>query len=239
MFKNLRTIISTGILIFISASCLAQKNWNNTTSENDISRDTIVKEGDTLVFINKDSSVDHTVQQNLINTFFTVYPQEVKTYNIHSLKRVTIIIDPDYKGVAATNNGIVRINPEWMHKHPQDIDVVTHEVMHIVQAYPNNAGPGWITEGIADYVRNEFGVNNEKSGWKLPEYNNKQKYTDAYRVAARFFIYLTSNYDKKLVRKLDSAMRNKKYTPGFWEKETGKTIDELWKAYASNPSIGV
>jgi hypothetical protein len=237
MLRNPLTIIATTLLIFISASCLAQKNWNNTISENDISRDTIVKKGDTLVFINKDSSFDHIVAQNLINTFFTVYPQEVKTYNTHSLKKVTIIIDPGYKGVAATDNGIVRINPEWMHKHPEDIDAVTHEVMHIVQAYPSNAGPGWITEGIADYVRNEFGVNNDKSGWKLPEYNDKQKYTDAYRVTARFFLYLTKKYDKNLVKDLDSAMRNKEYTSGFWQKETGKTIDELWKDYAASPSI--
>ena len=32
-------------------------------------------------------------------------------------------------------------------------------------------------------------------------------------------------------------MRKKEYTPGFWEKETGKSIDELWQAYASEPSI--
>lgn len=237
MLRNGMSIVFTIIFIFISTYCLGQKNWNNTFSENDISRDTIVKKGDTLVFINKDSSFDKSVQQNLVNTFFTVYPQEVKKYNPNSMKKVFIIIDPDYKGVAATNNGIVRINPEWLHKHPQDIDVVTHEVMHIVQAYPHGAGPGWITEGIADYVRNEFGVNNDNSGWTLPQYNDKQKYTDAYRVTARFFLYLNKNYQKNLVKDLDSAMRNKEYTSGFWEKETGKTIDELWKDYAANPSI--
>lgn len=225
------------IMIFITNVSVAQSEWNNTSSTNDITRDTISKKGFTLVFVNKDSSFDTTVQQNLVNTFFKVYPEEVKKYNRKSLEKVFMIIDPDYKGVAATDNGIVRINPDWLHKHPQDIDVVTHEVMHIVQAYPHGAGPGWITEGIADYVRYKLGVNNDEGGWKLPEYNSKQSYRNAYRVTARFFLWLEKNYDKNLVKKLNADMRNKEYSPDFWQKETGKTIDELWDAYGKNPSI--
>lgn len=237
MQKTTSRIFFTIILMFISFISVAQNEWSNTSSSDDISKDTISKNGYTLIFINKDSSFDKSVAQNMINTFFTVYPKEVKMYNRNSLKKVFMIIDPGYKGVAATDNGIVRVNPEWMHKHPQDLDVVTHEVMHIVQAYPNDAGPGWITEGIADYVRYKLGVNNDKGGWKLPEYNSKQSYQDAYRVTARFFVWIEKNYDKNMVRKLNTAMRQKEYTPGFWKKETGKTIDELWQAYASDPSI--
>jgi hypothetical protein len=237
MLKTGSKIITIIMLMFTTLCCLAQNEWNNTSTTNDISRDTISKDGYTLVFINKDGSFDKSVEQNMINTFFTVYPEEVKTYYPNSLKKVIMIIDPAYEGVAATNNGIVRVNPKWMHKHPQDIDVVTHEVMHIVQAYPHGAGPGWITEGIADYVRNEFGVNNGPGGWTLPEYSNKQSYRDAYRVTARFFTWVEKNYKKNLVKNLDAAMRNKEYTSDFWEKETGKTIDELWKAYAADPSI--
>lgn len=236
--KKIQIKIILGFMItFLTNACIAQNNWNNTSSENDILRDTILKKGTTLVFISKDSTFDKATQENLINTFFIVYPKEVKEYNPNSLKKVVMIIDPDYDGVAATDNGIVRISPRWLHLHPQDIDVVTHEVMHIVQAYPHGAGPGWITEGIADYVRDKFGVNNEEGGWNLPAYSNKQNYTNAYRVTARFFIWAENNYDKDLVKKLNAVMRNKKYSPGFWQKETGKTIDELWNTYGENPSI--
>jgi hypothetical protein len=239
MQKTRFKCITTIILMFITAACVAQNDWNKTSSTNDISRDTISKESYTLVFINKDSSFDKTVQQNLINTFFTVYPEEVKEYNPNSMKKVYMIIDPDYKGVAATNNGIVRINPEWFHKHPQDIDVVTHEVMHIVQAYNWNAVPGWITEGIADFVRNEYGVNNNVANWTLPDYNPRQNYTNAYRVTARFFIWLQQHYDKKLVRELNIAARDKTYTSAFWKNKTGKSVDELWHIYAENPTIKI
>lgn len=237
MQKHLRKFIITCTLLFIAACTMAQSDWNNTSSANDVSRDSITKKGYTLIFINKDSSFEKIVQQRMISTFFAVYPKEVKTYNHHSLKKVMIIIDPEYKGVAATDNGIVRVNPEWMHKHPQDLDVVTHEVMHIVQGYPNEAGPGWITEGIADYVRYKFGVNNDASGWKLTEFNNKQNYTNAYRVTARVFVWIEKNYKKDFVKKLDAAMREKKYTDDFWKYETGKTVDQLWEAYAANPVI--
>ena len=138
--KLVRTIVTT-LLVFITSLAVAQKDWNTIYSKNDISRDSLSRKGYTLIFINKDKSFDKQVQQNLINTFFTVYPKEVRLYNHRSLKKVVIIIDPDYKGVAATNDGIVRVNPEWLHKHPKDIDVITHEVMHIVQAYPKMQAP--------------------------------------------------------------------------------------------------
>jgi len=32
-------------------------------------------------------------------------------------------------------------------------------------------------------------------------------------------------------------MRNKAFTDGFWEKQTGKTLDELWKNYSQAPSL--
>ena len=237
MKKKLMRVFSTGLLFFVTTMCAAQNNWDSTFSKDDVTRYTISKGGFTLSFINKDSTLDKQVQEALINTFFTVYPKEVETYNPESLQKVTIIIDPEYKGVAATAGGIVRINPEWIHKHPNDIDVVTHEVMHIVQSYPNGAGPGWITEGIADYVRNEFGVNNIEGGWKLPDYNSRQKYQDAYRVTARFFIWIEKNYKDGLVKKLDKAMRGKAYTSDFWKNETGKTVDQLWAAYSANPVL--
>lgn len=229
--------VSATALLFIACACNAQGNWKNVSSKDDVTRDSIFKDGYTLIFINKDSTFDKQVQQRMINTFFTVYPKEVKTYNKKSLKKVHVIIDPEYDGVAATSDGIVRVNPAWMHKHPGDIDVITHEVMHIVQSYPDGAGPGWITEGIADYVRNEFGVDNAGGNWKLPDYNSRQSYKDAYRVTARFFAWIEKNYKKDLVKKLDKAMRSKTYTKEFWKKETGKTVDELWAAYAANPVL--
>ncbi|MCW5558282.1 MAG: hypothetical protein KIT22_10685, partial [Verrucomicrobiae bacterium] len=69
------------------------------------------------------------------------------------LPRVRIRIDPSYKGVAAAAGTEIRIAADWVKQHPEDArGVVIHELVHVVQAYPWNL-EGWITEGIADYLR--------------------------------------------------------------------------------------
>lgn len=228
--------------LFIAGSLLAtasyaQRNWGHIATEGVVSKDSITKKGFTIVFINMDSSFSAVTKQRMIDTYFTVYPKEARRFNKQTLKKVTFIIDPGYTGVAAAGGGVVRVNPKWMADHPEDIDVVTHEAMHIVQAYPGGAGPGWLTEGIADYVRHVYGVNNEAGKWALPKFDSKHHYTNAYRVTARFLVWAEKNYNKKLVNKLDNAMRTKTYKPELWQELTGKTLDELWSAYAANPVI--
>ena len=195
------------------------------------------QKGYKLTFINYDATFDTVEQQRLVTTFYTVYPELAKEYNKKTLKEVTMVIDTSYKGVAETANGKVTINYIWLHKHPEDIDVVTHEVMHIVQDYGDSSGPGWLTEGIADYARNQFGVNNAAAKWVLPEFKPTQNYDNAYRVTARFLVWTEEKVKKGIVKKLDKLMREHKYTDDTFKDLTGKTVDELWKAYSADPTI--
>jgi hypothetical protein len=172
------------------------------------------------------------MQNKLTETFFAVYPQLVERFNRNATKRVSFVIDPSYDGIAATSGRRVVYNPKWFDSHPNDIDVVTHELMHIVQAYGNTPGPGWLTEGIADYVRHKYGVDNAAAGWSLPDYDSAQNYTDAYRITARFLLWLENSKDKTIIDKLDAAMRDHSYTEDIWEKLTGKSVRELWNEYA-------
>ena len=199
--------------------------------------DSIQKDGYTLIIQNFDPSFDPAEKQRLINTFFEVYPQQAKAFNANTLKRLTFIIDPNYNGVAATGDGVARYSSIWLQKNPEDIDVVTHEVMHVVQSYPGDSGPGWLTEGIADYVRYKYGVNNEKAGWTLTPFKATQSYTNSYRITARFLVWLEKNVKPGIVNQLDAAMRSKTYSKNIWMELTGKTLDDLWTAYASNPVI--
>ncbi|WP_454804027.1 basic secretory protein-like protein [Mucilaginibacter phyllosphaerae] len=199
--------------------------------------DTIKKNGYTLIVSGNDEHFDAAIKQKLISTFFIVYPKIVNEYNKKSLKQVEFFIDTAYHGVAATDNGRVVFSPEYMAKHPTDIDVVTHEVMHIAQNYGSFDGPGWLTEGIADYVRNEHGVANEAAKWRLPDYKPTQNYDNAYRTTARFLVWVETKVKKGTVKKLDSQMREHTYTAATWNKLTGKSVDELWKAYSANPNI--
>jgi len=199
--------------------------------------DTIKKGKLTLTFINQSASLSMITKQRLIDAFFKVYPLEMKEYNKKSLREVTFIIDTSYKGVAATGHGVVHFNPGWFVKHPEDIDVVTHEVMHIVQNYGDKGGPGWLTEGIADYARNQFGINNGPANWALPAFKSTQNYTNAYRVTARFLVWLEKNKKKGIVKKLDKHMREGTYKPELWVEYTGNTLDALWQQYSQDPAI--
>jgi hypothetical protein len=194
------------------------------------------KNGYRLTFINYDSTLDTALKTKLINTFYKVYPELANAYNKKTLKAVTMIIDTSYKGVAETANGIVTISSRWMHQRPEDIDVVTHEVMHIVQDYGQSTGPGWLTEGIADYARFKFGVNNPAANWSLPAYKATQNYDNSYRVTARFLAWLEKS-KPGVVKTFDSKMRDHTFTDDTWKQQTGKTLDELWKDYSANPTV--
>lgn len=220
---------ATGIL------CLAASLLPASTQAQDKTA-TISRKGYTLVFTDKSPDLDSTVKARLISTFFTVYPAEAKKYNKNTIKKVEFVIDPAYDGVAATSGSVITYNPEWFRKHPGDIDVVTHEAMHVVQAYPEY-NPGWLTEGIADYVRATMGVDNPGANWTLPEYNEKQSYKNAYRITARFLIWLEKHKNKDMVVKLDKAMRTNTYKDSIWKELTGKTVDELWSEYGANPAL--
>jgi len=199
--------------------------------------ETYKKKGYILNFSTNDTTVSKALQQRLISTFFTVYPKLAKEYNKETDKTVYIMLDTTYNGVAATGNAHVRISPKYMKGHPEDIDVVTHEVMHIVQNYGRSVGPGWLTEGIADYARNQFGLNNPAAKWSIAEYKPGQKYNGSYRTTARFLVWVEKKYKKGIVKELDKQLRDHTYTAKIWEDQTGKTLEALGAEYETNPSM--
>lgn len=206
-------------------------------SKNWVSSDTLKKKGYQLIFISKDPNLNQTVKQNLIATYFKVYPKLVKIYNRKSTKEVFFVVDTAYRAVAEASGGRILFSAAYMKAHPTDIDVVTHETMHIVQGYGYGAGPVWLTEGIADYARYKYGVDNIGSKWSLPAYKQNQSYTNSYRITARFFAWLEKNVKSGIIATLDSELRDHQYTENSWVSLTGKSIKELWSDYSKNPEI--
>ena len=193
----------------------------------------------TLTYTSQDDTLDPSIQKGIEKIFKKVYPKLIKDFNKNSQKRVTIKIDTAYDGVAYAHQGAITISSAWLHKKPEDLDLVTHELMHLVQAYPGGAGPGWLTEGIADYVRYKYALDNEGAEWSLTPFSATQSYQNSYRITARFLLWATQNYDKNLVEKLDNDLRTKKYTAQTWVLYTGKTVDALWQEYATNPEVSI
>ena len=216
---------------------MSKGNGQDNASSKIVDTDSITQKGYTLIYINKDEKFSEQIGEQLKNTFFEVYPDMAKEYNKKTAKKVTFVIDPAYDGVAATSSAKVVFNPRWFDRSPGDIDVVTHEVMHIVQDYGRTPGPWWVTEGIADYVRYKYGVNNAAAGWSLPDVTNKQNYDNSYRITARFFVWIEQNKNKNFIKKMDQVMRKHTYQDDVWVKLTGKSPAELWDEYKANPEI--
>ena len=149
-------------------------------------------------------------------------------------KRFTIIFHKEMKGVANAGGGRINCAVPWFKKEldGEAAGAVVHEMVHIVQQYGRarggNRNPGWMVEGLADYIR-----------WFLYEPQDKRprvnpdraKYTDSYRTTGAFLDYVVRKHDKEVIKKFNAAMRQGKYSPDLWKEYTGRTVDELWEEY--------
>ena len=134
---------------------------------------------------------------------------------------------------AFASGNTITVNGKWIAAHPEDLGMMIHELTHIVQAYPNaKTTPGWLVEGIADYIR----------WWKYePELHatsgrtkvnpEKASYKDSYRTTAVWLAWCSRKYDMALVPSLDYAMRNKEDPMPVFQTLTKKTADELWQEF--------
>ena len=63
----------------------------------------------------------------------------------------------DMEGVAATGGDHITVSASYVKQATNDFGMVVHELVHVVQAYPPHKQgfetPGWLVEGIADYIR--------------------------------------------------------------------------------------
>ena len=150
----------------------------------------------------------------------------------------------DMRGIpaSAAGNG-VNLNAPWFRTQLQSEarGAVVHELVHVVQNYWIRRGnanaaktPGWVVEGIADYVR-WFLYEPQSKGAEITQGNfARANYDSSYRVTGNFLNWLTETYDKDLVQKLNAAAREGRYAESVWKDLTGKTMQELgdqWKKF--------
>lgn len=132
-----------------------------------------------------------------------------------------------YTGVAQAGGGRITGSVKYFKANPNDIGAMVHETAHCVQLYRGRGNPGWLVEGVADYVR-FFKYEAAKPKPLTPE---RAKYDGSYRTTAAFLAFLTDTYDKQIVRKLNAAMREGKYKDGIWTELTGKSVEELGREW--------
>ncbi|WP_367872694.1 basic secretory protein-like protein [Luteolibacter sp. Populi] len=115
-----------------------------------------------------------------------------------------------------------------------------HEMGHVVQNYwranqtnrrPKET-PGWVTEGICDYVRWFLYEPKSKGAGVGRDQAERVKYSDSYRTTGNFLDWVVTAKDEGLLQKLNAVAREGDYEEKLWKEWTGKTLEELdaeWK----------
>jgi hypothetical protein len=155
--------------------------------------------------------------------------EELKSDGYKPPTQITMTLKKDYRGVAATGGSRITGSVKYFTDHPDDIGAMVHETVHVVQRYRTRNNPGWLVEGVADYVR-FFKFEPGKLGRINPD---RARYDGSYRITAAFLNYVSEKYDKELVTKLNKAMREGEYKEDLWKELTKKTVKELdeeWRA---------
>jgi hypothetical protein len=186
----------------------------------------------------------------LIDTFNKVYADICDFFNNGELLNVIITAKPEHGIlpcqfvllISKTDYGVEVAKWEEQHiefssydgifhKEPYDIDFITHELVHVAQNSKYEY-PMWINEGLADYGRAKFGLNNEKTGWKLSkQISNNRTYKMGYGIAADLFTWIEKHIDETLPKHLNNTIKSGKYNDNYFIEKTGKTPDELWQMY--------
>jgi hypothetical protein len=172
-----------------------------------------------------------------IDKWYPIFVQSLASDGFTAPKKFTITIK-QYGGVAATGGTDVFVSTKWIEsqlKNPEWNEAtgsVIHELVHVVQQYKARNNPGWLVEGVADYMRwFHFEPPARRPKLKDP---TAAKYTDSYRTTAGFLEYVVKNHDHELVVKLNGAMREGRYHRDLWKDYTGMTVQELWNEYVQS-----
>ena len=167
------------------------------------------------------------VAGQLVTEFYQCYPRLVERYeNPKKPAPHDIKITFAHINVPAYCTGSeIKVDIDWLHKHPEDIGMITHELTHSVQGY--RGVPGWFTEGMADYARQVFGPK-EQTDWALPRrLTDKQSYKDSYRVTGRFLVWLDAKHPGVL-DKMHRKAQDREFDLADFRTLTGSSIDDLW-----------
>jgi hypothetical protein len=168
--------------------------------------------------------------KTLIEQWYQRTANLIPTKGFEVPTEVWLRIRKSNRGVAGTSGGRISVSSGWIESHPEDIGCVHHEMVHVIQSYGRRRVPGWITEGIADYLR--WAIYEGKPQAWFPVSDKPNGYRDSYRVTGGFYLWLESEPAPGIVNKLNTAARRGTFTDETWfEKETGRTIESLWADY--------
>ncbi len=171
--------------------------------------------------------------RDLAREWFPLVCQLLATEQYTPPKTLRLVFKKGISAPAYASGSEITINADWIQQHPDDFGMVIHEMTHVIQSYPGGRRgekPGWLVEGIADYIR---WWRYEPEAPRTPINPQKASYRDSYRTTAAFLAWVVGKYDRRLVSNLDRALRTRAYSDELFQKATGKSLDQLWTEFVA------
>ena len=240
IFNRIFLILTLALFTVLPTSC-SRDNDDEPIEQNDFlenfdySQSNFSHDDLKLNFVITSGILSPQMKRDLVENFFIIYPKLKNDFNTNAPKNVFFEMKSGIEAPAYATGNRVTYQSEWLAEHPEDRDIATHEMTHLVQAYNWGNIPWWITEGIADYTRDKYGLSN--SGWSLTPYTEGQNYDNGYRITARFLKWIEVKIKPGFVKHLDSQCRAGNYSETVWSSYTKKTLQELWNQYKADPTI--
>lgn len=235
MKKPLQTLFALTILMIGSITLLAPQPA--TPSAHAASLATGTSKSYRLVIQNSDSTLK-TYIANAQQEFALVYPQLVTRWSANpntAPTTVTLRFVKNLGNPAETLMGknLIEVDLDYARKNPYDPGVLTHELTHVMQNYPES----WLTEAIANYSSQLYGPRREDIYRSAAKYIPGATYTsDPYDTGARFLFWIAQNKRHDIVDQLHRLLQAGKYTSNSFVQLTGKTLKQLWAAYQASGS---
>jgi hypothetical protein len=168
---------------------------------------------------------------------------------------ILIVFEPGIRVPAFASRNQIHADCAYIKVMKDDYrGMLVHEVTHVVQSYPTGqTGAGWVVEGIADYIRHKYFEKDISATLRLdgegrlygygdaePYFQSLQKnhvdlsdkgYLKSYTVASTFLFWLESNKNPRIVRELNLALSQDRYSPERFQQLCGTPLDALWAEF--------
>jgi hypothetical protein len=178
----------------------------------------------------------------LIRDWYPKLVELLPSQGFSAPEKYLIQFKKDMGGVAATGGTRIACSAKWFRDNLQGeaTGAILHEMVHVVQQYgsaPRNPNatrpPGWLVEGITDYIR-WYRYEPATKGAEITRRNvAKARYDASYRVTANFLNWLSEKHGQDFVPKLNTAIRESRYSAETWKELAGQPVADLgaaWKA---------
>ena len=131
-----------------------------------------------------------------------------------------------------TQGRTIIVSSKWIAGHEEEDDrksVAAHEMVHVLQHYGTGA-PGWLLEGIPEYIRYFVLAPGTSPGFVL----RVADYTNGYLPTASMLDWVERTRGPGVVARLNLSLREGTYSDELFEKLAGCKPQEAWRRYVAS-----